>query len=120
MKPNRTMAITDAHSVDARYLTYREKAIFRRDKEVFKRIMHSAAGRWFVMRILEMSRYKAQSFTGNSQTFYNEGLRAIGIQLDQRIMDLLGVDGFTLKQKAEKEYIKFQEGIKQRFYDEED
>ena len=67
-----------------------------------------------------MSRYKAPSFTGNSQTFYNEGLRAIGIQLDQQIMNLLGIDGFTLKQKAEKEYIKFQEDIKRRFYDEED
>ena len=42
-------------------------------------------GREFVNTILALTQVYSDSFTGNSQTYYNEGKRAIGLQ----VIDLL-------------------------------
>lgn len=44
-------------------------------------IMGSASGRRFVWRILETAGLYRSSFTGNSETFFREGMRNIGLQL---------------------------------------
>lgn len=83
----------------------------RRQEETIKAIrtvMKTKAGRWLFICILEMTGYQGEAFTGNSQTFYNEGRRSIGIELNKKIVNLLGKEGFELKQKAEKEFIDFQ------------
>ena len=91
----------------------------RKDRECFRKIMKSPEGRWFFMRVLEITGYHGRSFTGNSETYFREGMREVGIQLDRRLVDLLGLEGFELKQKAEKENIDFQYQQK-RYFDKEE
>lgn len=85
-----------------------EKQKREEDLKAIRTVLKSKAGRWFFIHILEMTGYKAETFTGNSQTFYNEGRRSIGIQIEREMVELLGKEGFELRQKAEKEYIEFQ------------
>lgn len=113
-RENRT--ITDKN--DRRYFEFKDRLIRENDIKAWRKVMSSKEGRWFVMRLLDFTKYKLPSFTGNSQTFFNEGLRAVGIHLDQCIMSNLGVEGFKLKQKAEKEYVLEQERVKQLFEEE--
>lgn len=47
----------------------------------FKWIMSHKQGRRFVWRMLELSGMYRTSMTGNSQTFFNEGMRNFGIWL---------------------------------------
>lgn len=44
-------------------------------------IMGEMTGRRFVYRILEMAGVYRLSYTGNSETFFNEGARNIGLKL---------------------------------------
>ena len=87
---------------------YIEKQKREEDVKAIRTVLKSKAGRWFFIHILEMTGFKAETFTGNSQTFYNEGRRSIGIQIEKEMVELLGKEGFELRQKAEKEYIEFQ------------
>lgn len=56
---------------------------FDRAKEIedFNYIMGDARGRRFMWRVLEMAGVYRSSFTGNSTTFFNEGMRNIGLML---------------------------------------
>ncbi len=48
------------------------------------RVMSDVAGRRFIWHILDtVCNIHGGSYTGNSQTFYNEGRRAVGIELMQ-------------------------------------
>jgi hypothetical protein len=49
-------------------------------------VMGTPAGRRFVYRILEKSHMFQTSFTGNSQTFFREGERNIGLFLFNELM----------------------------------
>ncbi len=51
-------------------------------------VMETHAGRRFVWRILESAGLYKLSYTGNSETFFNEGQRNIGLKL---LSDLLKV-----------------------------
>lgn len=113
-------AITDINNRQRLWAQYIQDKYRERDKWAFRKILHSEAGRWFYIRLLEMTRYQGQSFTGNSQTFYNEGMRSVGIKMNEKLMDLLGVDGFKQKQTAEREYVKFQQDNKVLFEREDD
>lgn len=95
-------------SEDAEWMKYLKDRKTDHDKTALKKVLSSKEGRWFYTRILEMTGYKSQSFTGNSQTFFLEGKRAIGIQLAGMIVSLLGEDGLKLQQKAELEYVAYQ------------
>lgn len=44
-------------------------------------IMGEQTGRRFIYRILEMAGIYRLSYTGNSETFFNEGARNIGLRL---------------------------------------
>lgn len=100
---------------DAQWDAYIKQKMEDMDKAAYKKIMATKEGRWFYIRILQLTGYEAKSFTGNSQTFYNEGRRAVGIEMNQRLMDLHGHDGFVWKQKAEKEFVEFQEAYNRLF-----
>ncbi len=104
---------------DIRLQKFIADAAVKEDTDALKRVMNTKEGRWLFCRILEMTGYKGQSFTGNSQTYFYEGMREIGIRLDRMLMNLLGKEGFDLKQKAERENIEFQYRQK-KFFDKEE
>lgn len=53
----------------------------RRDIEDFKSLMKLKEGRRFIWRILAETGVYHSSFTGNSETFFKEGKRSIGLIL---------------------------------------
>jgi len=53
----------------------------RRDVEDFKSLMKLKEGRRFVWRLLAETGVYHSSFTGNSETFFKEGRRSIGLIL---------------------------------------
>lgn len=83
----------------------REQA--RRDKEALLDLLGSESGRWFLMRMLDVTKVNSMCFTGNSKTFYNEGRRDVGLSIIKSIL-ALGLQGIELKQQAEMEYAEFQ------------
>lgn len=83
----------------------REQA--RRDKEALLDLLGSESGRWFLMRMLDVTKVNSMCFTGNSKTFYNEGRRDVGLGIIKSIL-ALGLQGIELKQQAEIEYAEFQ------------
>lgn len=83
----------------------REQA--RRDKEALLDLLGSESGRWFLMRMLDVTKVNSMCFTGNSKTFYNEGRRDVGLGIIKSIL-ALGLQGIELKQQAEMEYTEFQ------------
>ena len=81
--------------------------IHRLDQSSLMSLLKNKEGRWFLMRLLDATGINANSFTGNSHTFFNEGKRQVGLELLARIQEL-GIDAVKLKQKAELEYIEHQ------------
>lgn len=81
--------------------------LHRLDQSSLMSLLKNKEGRWFLMRLLDATGINANSFTGNSHTFFNEGKRQVGLELLARIQDL-GIDAVKLKQKAELEYIEHQ------------
>lgn len=53
--------------------------------EDFKWLMSDKRGRRFVWRLLEMTGVYRTSFTGNSTTFFNEGMRNVGLMVVNEI-----------------------------------
>lgn len=52
-----------------------------------KEVMSTPAGRRVLGQIIEGSGIKKSSYTGNSETFYKEGRRSIGIWLEDEIKE---------------------------------
>ena len=86
---------------------YMVKEHARRDKEALLDLLGSESGRWFLMRMLDVTKVNSMCFTGNSKTFYNEGRRDVGLGIIKSIL-ALGLQGIELKQQAEMEYAEFQ------------
>lgn len=53
----------------------------QQDAQDFKWIMANKRGRRYVWRLLDLAGVFRSSFTGNSQTFFNEGQRNIGLMV---------------------------------------
>lgn len=100
-------SITEPDSKQEHFQKLMQAEIRRRDEESLRDILGSESGRWFLMRLLDITKINQQCFTGNSQTFYNEGKREVGLEILRQIT-CLGLEGVQLKQKAELEYIKHQ------------
>ena len=86
---------------------YMVKEQARRDKEALLDLLGSESGRWFLMRMLDVTKVNSMCFTGNSKTFYNEGRGDVGLGIIKSIL-ALGLQGIELKQQAEMEYAEFQ------------
>lgn len=64
-------------------------------------LMSEKRGRRIMYRLLEMTAVFTSSFTGNSQTFFNEGRRAVGTTLISDISEA-GLEELELKMKMER------------------
>lgn len=100
-------SITDQNSRQAKLQEFFYRELQKRDQDALLTILNSESGRWFLMRLLDKTKVNADNFTGNSQTFYNEGMRKVGLLILNDIQNL-GITGVKLKQKAELEYINTQ------------
>lgn len=71
-----TADLTDTLDADAKASAQRKREI-----EDFKWLVAHKQGRRILWRLLSMTGVFTSSMTGNSQTFFNEGRRDIGLQL---------------------------------------
>ena len=83
----------------------REQA--RRDKEALLDLLGSESGRWFLMRMLDVTKVNSMCFTGNSKTFFNVGRLYVVLVIIISFL-ALGLQGIVLYQQAELEYSEFQ------------
>lgn len=100
-------SITEKDSKQERLTKFMQAELRRRDEEALRYLLKNKEGRWFLMRLLDLTKVTQSCFTGNSHTFYNEGKRDVGLAIMRDIASL-GIDGIKLKQKAEFEYIETQ------------
>lgn len=107
----RYRTITEKDSRQERLTNFFQQEIRRRDEQALRDILSSESGRWFLMRLLDSSHVLGSCFTGNSTTFFNEGRREVGLQILRDVTNL-GLEAVKLKQKAEIEYIEYQERAK--------
>ena len=80
-----------------------------RDIDALNHLLSTELGRWFFCRLLDRTDILKQSFTGNSETFFNEGKRKVGLAY----MNMLGqigdgVEGVKKYHQAQLEYIEQQ------------
>ena len=79
------------------------------DIDALNHVLSTELGRWFFCRLLDRTDILKQSFTGNSETFFNEGKRKVGLAY----MNMLGqigdgVEGVKKYHQAQLEYIEQQ------------
>lgn len=79
-----------------------ERFAMRREQELddIAWLMSEHRGRRLMFRLLSMSNVFSSSFTGNSETFFNEGRRVIGTTLMKDIVDA-GLEELELRMKIE-------------------
>lgn len=104
----RYRAITEKDSRQDRLARLYREEIRRKDEQALMDILNSKSGRWWLMRHLDRTKVLTDTFTGNSSTFYNEGLRKGGLIILSDIARL-GLSAVKLKQLAEIEYIEAQQ-----------
>ena len=69
----------------------------------FKWIMSNKRGRRFIWRLLEKAGVFRSSFTGNSETFFREGARNIGLQVLAMVHEHTP-ESYTLMLSEQKEH----------------
>jgi hypothetical protein len=66
----------------------RQRLAVEQEKDDFKWLMGSKRGRRIVWRLLERTGVFRTSFTGNSETFFREGQRNVGLMLMAQIHEV--------------------------------
>ena len=79
-----------------------------RDMQALNHVLSTELGRWFFCRLMDRSGILKQSFTGNSETYFNEGRRSIGLSFHKELVKLV-TDGVKQYHQAQLEYIVQQE-----------
>lgn len=92
----------------------KQEYIRDRDIDALNHVLSTELGRWFFCRLLDRTDILKQSFTGNSETFFNEGKRKVGLAY----MNMLGqigdgIDGVKKYHQAQLEYINQQKLFKE-------
>lgn len=85
-------SIVDPNAPDARWLTYYQEVEKHQDKEALEKLKETPEGRWIISRIITMTGIDTLSYTGNAATYFNEGRRAIGIEIKNLIINTLGYE----------------------------
>lgn len=82
-----------------------EKARFTREREVndLRKILAIPEGRRFIWRYIGISGVFKLSFTGNSETFFNEGQRNVGLKLIADVMEANPESYLQMTKEAEEE-----------------
>ena len=80
-----------------------------RDVDALNHVLSTELGRWFFCRIFDHTGILKRSFTGNSETYFNEGRRSVGITYMQMLGAIGdGVEGVKKYHQAQLEYIQQQ------------
>lgn len=77
-----------------------------------KEVMETPQGRRFFCWLIMQCGQNATSFTRDSRTYFNEGMRNVALIL-QGSMKALGLEGVDQMHTAEREYIVYQDKLKQ-------
>ncbi len=96
--------IANSDKSTARRAEFFEIAKATKDRDVLKRLLASEDFRWFFLRLLRTCKVYQDTYTGDNDTFRNEGMRRIGLILLKQVEDL-GLEGLKLKQLAEIEHV---------------
>lgn len=84
-----------------------------RDVDALNHVLSTELGRWFFCRIFDHTGILKRSFTGNSETYFNEGRRSVGITYMQMLGAIGdGVEGVLKYHQAQLEYINQQKLFK--------
>lgn len=84
-----------------------------RDIDALNHVLSTELGRWFFCRLLDRTNILKQSFTGNSETFFNEGKRKVGLAYMNDLASIGdGVEGVLKYHQAQLEYINQQKLFK--------
>lgn len=84
-----------------------------RDIDALNHVLSTELGRWFFCRLLDRTNILKQSFTGNSETFFNEGKRKVGLTYMNDLASIGdGVEGVMKYHQAQLEYINQQKLFK--------
>jgi hypothetical protein len=76
-----------------------------------KEILATPAGRRFFQWLVMRCGQNNTSFTRDSRTYFNEGMRNVALILEG-CLKAMGLSGVDLLHSAEKEYIIYQESVK--------
>lgn len=84
-----------------------------RDVDALNHVLSTELGRWFFCRIFDHTGILKRSFTGNPETYFNEGRRSVGITYMQMLGAIGdGVEGVKKYHQAQLEYINQQKLFK--------
>ena len=84
-----------------------------RDIDALNHVLSTELGRWFFCRIFDHTGILKRSFTGNSETYFNEGRRSVGITYMQMLGAIGdGIEGVKKYHQAHLEYINQQKLFK--------
>lgn len=87
----------------------KQEYIRDRDIDALNHVLSTELGRWFFCRLLDRTDILKQSFTGNSETFFNEGKRKVGLAYMNMLGQICdGVEGVKKYHQAQLEYIEQQ------------
>lgn len=91
----------------------KQEYIRDRDIDALNHVLSTELGRWFFCRLLDNTDILKRSFTGNSETFFNEGKRSVGLKYIQMLGAIGdGVEGVLKYHQAQLEYINQQKLFK--------
>lgn len=111
--------ITDPYSADRIWLEYKEKQCLEKDKKALATVLATEEGRWLLERLLETTGYISADYSPDpSKMAYNAGRRSIGVEIYNKIIQLMGMQGVNIEQKAKREYIAYAEKERRLFENE--
>jgi len=90
-----------------------EVELDKRNLSDIAKVMSTDPGRRFIQWLIMKCGQNETSFTRDSRTYFNEGMRNAALLIEASIK-AIGMNGVDLLHKAEKEYIITQEDIKRQ------
>lgn len=78
---------SEAEKLAAAQIAERDKLEAEEARADLRWVMNHVRGRRFMRRLIDISGVYRGSFTGNSETFFREGERSVGIQVLRQIQE---------------------------------